>query len=87
GQPTTTSGTISIRDVRLSDNTESASTTGAFGPIQNGQTVNISGIFLTVTTFVGEQHKLIITVNPGGAVPETRNDDNSREYPYTLGGC
>jgi hypothetical protein len=87
GQPTTTGGSISIRDVRLSDNTESASTTGAFGPIQNGQTVNISGIFLTVTTYVGEQHKLIITVNPGGAVPETSSADNSRELTYTLGGC
>ncbi len=87
GQPTTTSGSISIRDFRVSDNTEDASTTGAFGPIQNGQTVNVSGIFLTVTTFVGEQHKLVITVNPGGGVPETSSADNSRELTYTLGGC
>lgn len=88
GQPTTTGGTISIRDVRLSDGTETASTTGAFGPINNGQTVNVGGIFLTVTTYVGEDHKLIITVNPGGAVPETSSSDNVRELTYNLqGGC
>ncbi len=87
GQPTTTSGTISIRDVRLSDGTEAASTTGAFGPINNGQTVNIKQIFLTVTTYVGEDHKLIITVNPGGAVPETSSSDNVRELTYNLQGC
>ncbi|MCA0458436.1 MAG: SH3 domain-containing protein [Chloroflexi bacterium] len=88
GQPTTTNGSISIRDVRTSDGTETASTTGAFGPINNGQTVNIRGIFLTVTTYVGEDHKLIITVNPGGAVPETGSGDNTREIAYNLqGGC
>ena len=87
GQPTTTGGSISIKDILVSNNQEVASTTGAFGPIQNGQTVNSSGIFLTVTAFVGEQHKLVITVNPGGAVPETNNANNSRELPYTLGGC
>lgn len=87
GQPTTTSGTISIRDIRVSDNSEDASTQGAFGPINNGQTINISGIFLTVTTYVGEQHKLVITLNPNGAVPETSNADNGRELTYNLGGC
>ena len=87
GQPTTSSGTIGIKDYRASDNTEAASTTGAFGIIQNGQTVNSSGIFLTLSTYVNEQHKLVITVNPGGAVPETSSTDNSREYTYTLGGC
>jgi hypothetical protein len=88
GQPTTTSGTISIRDIYLKNNQEVASTQGAFGPINNGQTINVSGIFLTVTSFVGEDHKLVITVNPNGAVPETSNADNTREMPYNLkSGC
>ncbi len=87
GQPTTNSGTISIKDIHVSNNQEVASTTGAFGPINNGQTVNVSGIFLTVTAFVGEQHKLVVTINPDGAVAETGNADNSREITYTLGGC
>ena len=88
GQPTTASGTIKIRDIYVKNNQEVASTTGAFGPIQNGQTVNISGIFLTVTSFVGEDHKLVITINPDGAVPETTNSNNSVEKPYNLqGGC
>ncbi len=87
GQPTTNGGSISIKDIHVSNNQEVASTTGAFGPIQNGQTVSVSGIFLTVTAFVGEQHKLVITVNPDGSVAETGNGDNSRELTYTLGGC
>lgn len=87
GQPTTTSGSISIKDYRASDNQEVASTNGAFGPINNGQTVNVSGMFLTVTAYVNEPHKLVIKLNPDGAVPETNNADNNRELTYTLGGC
>ncbi len=88
GQPTTNSGTISIRDIYIKNNQEVGSTTGAFGPIQNGQTVNISGIFLTITSYVGEDHKLVITINPDGSVAETSNADNSRELTYNLqGGC
>ncbi|MBI1277909.1 MAG: SH3 domain-containing protein [Anaerolineaceae bacterium] len=87
GQPTTASGSISIKDYLVSNNQEVASTNGAFGPINNGQTVNVSGIFLTVTAFVGEQHKLVVTINPDGGVPETSNSDNSRELTYTLGSC
>jgi len=87
GQPTANSGTISIKDYRVSDNQEVASTVGGFSVIQNGQTINVSGIALTVTAFVGEQHKLVIRLNPDGAVPETTNADNSRELPYTLGSC
>lgn len=84
---TTAGGTISIRDLRAADGTEQGSTVGAFPVIQPGQTLNIGGIFLTISTYVTENHRLIITVNPNGAVPETNASDNSREYTYTLQPC
>lgn len=83
---TSGSGTISIKDYW--NGQEQASTTGGFPVIQAGQTINIGGIFLTVTTNVDQDHKLVITLNPDGAVPETTNGDNSREYTYRLApGC
>jgi hypothetical protein len=86
GEPTTTTGSIIIRDVVSSSGKEAGSTSGAFGPINNGQTVNVSGIFLLVVPFAGEEHKLIVTVNPDGSVPETSSSDNSREFTYILQG-
>jgi len=85
---TTTNGSISIRDIYVPTNTETQSTTGAFPVINAGQTVNVGGIFLTVPSYgLNEAHKIVITVNPNGAVPETNNSDNTREYAYTLQPC
>jgi uncharacterized protein YraI len=85
-QATDRGGTISIKDYRSSTGQELHSTQGGFGPLQAGQTINYGGIFLTVTTFVGEEHRIVVTLNPDGAVPETSTADNSREFRYTLGG-
>lgn len=85
GSASTTFGSgISIRDIVSSNGLEVGSTSGAFGPIQNGQTVNISGIFLLITAYTGEEHKLIITINPDEILPETSYSDNSREFTYIL---
>jgi hypothetical protein len=86
---TTAGGTIDVRDVRVADNSPQGSTVGGFPVIQAGQTVNVGPIPLTVSTYYGEQHKLILTINPGGVVPETSTADNVREITYTLqkGSC
>jgi hypothetical protein len=88
-QATTVSGVIDVRDVRGADGSPQGSTQGAFGIIQPGATINIGPIPLTISTFYNEQHRLVLTINPNGAVPETGNTDNTREVPYTLqkGGC
>ncbi|MDX2141011.1 MAG: SH3 domain-containing protein [Chloroflexota bacterium] len=85
----TSSGSIRVRNLRVADSSEQGSTVGGFGIIQPGQTINVGPIPLTVNTFYGEQHRLVITVNPDGAVPETNNQDNTRELTYTLqkGSC
>jgi hypothetical protein len=83
---TSTGGTISIKD--FWNGQEQASTTGAFPVINPNQTLNIGGIFLTITTNVDADHKIVVVLNPNGAVPETTNADNSREYAYRLAaGC
>ncbi|MEO8611831.1 MAG: SH3 domain-containing protein [Chloroflexota bacterium] len=84
-QATANGGTISIKD--YFNGQEQGSTTGAFPAIDAGKTINVGSIFLTVNTNVETDHKLVITLNPDGAVPETTNADNSRELPYHLQAC
>jgi hypothetical protein len=84
-QATAAGGTISIKD--FWNGQEQASTTGAFPVIDAGKTINVGGIFLTVNTNVETDHKLVITLNSTGNVPETTNADNSREIPYKLQAC
>jgi hypothetical protein len=88
-QPTTVSGIIEVRDVRVSDGSQQGITQGAFGIIQAGQTVNIGPIPLTVSTYYNEQHRVILRINPNGAVPENNPNDNTREVTFTLqkGAC
>jgi len=86
---TTTSGSIDVRDYRVSDGQALGSTSGGFPIIQPNQTVNIGPIPFTVSTYYGEQHRIVITINPNGAVPESTTGDNVREIVYTLqkGSC
>jgi uncharacterized protein YraI len=80
-------GTISVRD-EAGGNV--ATTNGAFGVIQPGQTAGRVGpIPLTVSTNFEEQHKLILVVDSGSAVAETNEGDNTKEFLYTLAkaGC
>ena len=84
-QATAAGGTISIKDYW--NGQEQASTTGAFPVIDAGKTINVGGIFLTVNTNVETDHKLVITLNSTGNVPETTTADNSREIPYKLLAC
>jgi hypothetical protein len=78
-------GTVLIQDILVSDGSVQQQTTGAFGPIQPGQTVNTGNIPFTISTHFSEKHKIIAIVNPNGAIPETTTSDNRKELPeYTL---
>jgi uncharacterized protein YraI len=85
-ESTTSSGSISIRDIVASTGQEAGSTSGGFVPIQKGQTTTARGIFLLVMSPVGEDHKLIVTINSDRSILETNYDDNSREFTYKLQG-
>ena len=86
---TTISGSIDIRDYRVSDGQALGSTIGGFPIVQPGQTVNIGPMPFTVSTYYAEQHRIVITINPNGTVPETTTGDNIKEIVYTLqkGAC
>jgi uncharacterized protein YraI len=75
-------GSISVRD-EAGGNV--ATTNGAFGIIQPGQTAGRVGpIPMTISTNFEEQHKLTIVVDSGSAIGETNEGDNAKEVLYTL---
>jgi hypothetical protein len=80
----TVGGTISVQDVLAANGVEQGRTQGAFGILQPGQTVASGPIPLTISTNYGQQHKLILIVDAGGAVPETNENDNRAEFTFTL---
>ncbi len=82
---TTTSGLFTIED-RFGDRV--TRTEGPIPIIRAGQTVESAPIPITVTTDVGEEHTLVVILNPSGSIPETGSGDNRREIKYRLQpGC
>lgn len=85
GSTASPGGTIGIRVVSQRDGTQTAATQGGFGPINPGQTLNSGNIPLTIPkVYVNEQHRMTVTVDPGGAIAETNEGDNAREITFTL---
>jgi uncharacterized protein YraI len=84
---TTTGGSVLVLDSW--NGAEQARTTGGFGVIQAGQTVNVGPIPLTISTNYGQVHTLRLTINPDNSIPETGTGDNVREITFTLqrGSC
>jgi hypothetical protein len=87
-QSMTTGGTIRVQDIRAADGSVQATTEGAFGPIQAGQTFRVD-MRLTVSTWYNEVHRLVFTIDPNNAVLEENEGDNTRVVEYTLqkGAC
>lgn len=85
--PTTVSGTVLVVDTW--NGQEQGRTTGGFGIIQAGQTVNVGPIPFTISTNYNAPHTIRLTINPDNAVPESTSGDNVREIAYTLqrGSC
>lgn len=80
------SGTISIRDLYGQNQQEAAVGKGAFPPIPSGQSVKINDLYLTVSSFGGELHRLVITLDADGNIPDVNDSDNSGEFAYRLKG-
>ncbi|MEO1165846.1 MAG: CARDB domain-containing protein [Chloroflexota bacterium] len=81
---TSASGTLSVADRADRPQTITASTTGGFPVIQPGGNFVVVAT-LTVDTFTNESHTVIVTVDNGGAIPETNESDNSLSTSYVLG--
>ncbi|MGB1285173.1 MAG: SH3 domain-containing protein [Aggregatilineales bacterium] len=84
---TNSSGGISVSDKHVSSGTSTGSTTGGFPILAPGQTFE-AFTALTVNTFVGEEHDILVTIDSGNQVAETNEGDNSSGVRYVLGaGC
>lgn len=77
-------GSIYIVDTRTADGSVQQTTVGAFGIIQPGQTINVGPIPITVSTFYNEEHRITVTVDSAGQVPETNEGDNVNARTYIL---
>jgi Bacterial SH3 domain/CARDB/Bacterial Ig domain len=88
GEPTASSGTVSVQDVRSSDGSVQETTIGGYPVLQPQQTFRVD-MPLTVSTWYGQEHTIILIIDPDNQIPETNEGDNRREVKYTLqqGSC
>lgn len=87
-EPTVSSGTVSVQDLRASDGTIQQETVGGFPVLQPGQTFRVD-MPLTVSTWYEEDHRIILIIDPNNQIPETQDGDNRTEITYRLskGNC
>jgi hypothetical protein len=85
---TIASGIVSLVDTRAADGTVQATTIGGFPVLTPGQTFRVE-MPLTVSTWFNEVHRITLTIDQGGQIPETQDGDNVRVIEYTLaqGSC
>jgi len=82
-QATSVSGSINLVDQRAADGSTQGSTVGGFPVLQPNQTFRVT-MPLTVSTFYGETHRLVFTIDPANQIGETNEGDNTRTLDYTL---
>lgn len=74
---------VNVVSTHVASGTVTGTTVGAFPVLQPGENFVVL-MYLTVSTFFDEEHRLTITVNPDNIVPETNYGDNSVTLTYTL---
>ncbi|MDE2951750.1 MAG: SH3 domain-containing protein [Chloroflexota bacterium] len=60
-----------------------------FPTIRAGETITAIPVNITVSAFTGELHRIVVSVDSGGHIAETNENDNSASIEYTLqrGSC
>ncbi|MDX2159960.1 MAG: CARDB domain-containing protein [bacterium] len=81
--PSNVSSTVSLRDVRAADGSVQSETVGGFPVLQPGETFRVT-MPITISTWYNEDHRLLLTIDPGNQVPENNDGDNTRELTYRL---
>lgn len=80
---TSSSGSIAVQDVRTSNGTIAATTSGGFPILTPGQSFDAT-IPLTVDTFFNEAHRITIVIDSLSQIAETNEGDNVVVRDYTL---
>lgn len=86
GSSPSTQTNVVLQDIH--NGNQQAVSSATIPALQPGQNVTVQ-ITLTVSTFFGEGHRYLATVDPDNAVAEIHEDNNTRQFDYTLqqGGC
>ena len=83
-------GTIRVEAVRLADSSVIASTDTVFGALGAGATQTVEA-YLTVSSFIGEEQQIRVTVDSTNQIAESNEDDNQRSegsnYVLQSGNC
>jgi len=81
-------GSLSIVDRHVNSGSQQGSTTGGYPIIGPGDSFVVVAT-LTINTFFEEAHDVVVTLDPGGTIPETNEGDNTTALRYTLdqGSC
>jgi uncharacterized protein YgiM (DUF1202 family) len=85
---TNSGGTVFVQDVHVASGQPQQSTNGTYPVLNPGQSF-VSQMFLTVSTFHTEQHRININVDANNQVAETNEGDNfwSSEYQLQKASC
>jgi hypothetical protein len=82
-EPTARSGTVLVQSIHVGTGQVQQETIGGFPVLQPGETFRVV-MFLTVSTYFNEEHRLVLTIDPNNEIPETETGDNRRELTYIL---
>jgi len=88
---TATSGpaTVLIQDIRVADGSVQASFTRTVPVLQPGDNFVVGNDSLVISTFFGEEHRIVVTLDSGNNVIESNETNNVVSTTYTLqpGSC
>jgi WD40 repeat protein len=88
-EPTSAGTTISVTSRHIASGSVGGTASGVVPVLTPGENWVVPDVFLTVNTFIAEEHEVIVTVDPAQQVAESNEGDNSRRGTYVLqpGGC
>lgn len=81
---TNVDSTVTIQDLHIATNTVQNSLSRNLPPLDPGANFVVTAD-LVVSTFFNEAHRIVVTIDSGGIIPETNESDNVVSVDYTLG--
>lgn len=90
-EDTSTGGWMAVEDMVAGrdDPVAQSGPANPFPTIRAGETITAKPVNIAVSVFTEELHRIVVTVDSGGHIAETNENDNSSSIEYTLqrGNC